>query len=163
RFQDGVFRANGEYIFKAGSRNPIGGFLTVMRQEQMGRPIQEAQVAAADLQLQLDEALAETETGAQLDIVVQPVVVFTSDKADLDIQLAPPIPVVLAVAKPKRPSLKVLLRAERAERAELPEPDRKVRRRGGSAKAKGRRQPDAHEVQAVEAEAEIDPLLSTSQ
>jgi hypothetical protein len=163
RFQDGLLRVQGEHIFKAGSRNPIGGFLTVMRQEQMGSPIREAQVAAADLQSQLDEALAETENGSNLDLVVQPVVVFTSNKADLDIQQDPPIPVVLAEAKPKQPSLKVMLRAERAERAELPEPNRKARKRGGSVKTKARKQSEPRESSDAEAEAEIEPLLSASQ
>lgn len=163
RFQDGIFRVQGERIFNARGRNPIGGFMTLMRQEQMGSPIHEAQVAAAELQTQLDAALAETESGPSLDLVVQPVVVFTSEKADLDIQKDSPIPVVLAVHKPKRPSLKVLLRAERAERAELPEPNRKDRKRGGSGKAKPRKQPEPRELTDGEADAEIELLLSASQ
>lgn len=165
RFQDGVFRVRGETIYKIGSRNPIGGFMTAMRQEQMGSPIREAQIAAADLQSQLDAALAETESGTSLDVVVQPVVVFTSNKADLDIQDDPPIPVVLAEAKPKRPSLKVMLRSERAERTELPEPNRKTRKRGGSGKGKVRKpQPELHEAnEGNEPEAEVEPLLSSSQ
>ncbi|MHB8751151.1 MAG: hypothetical protein ACYDBJ_18425, partial [Aggregatilineales bacterium] len=163
RFQDGIFRVQGERILNARGRNPIGGFMTLMRQEQMGSPIHEAQMAAAELQTQLDEALAETESGPSLDLVIQPLVVFTSEKADLDIQQDPPIPVVLAAHKPKRPSLKVLLRAERAERAELPEPNRKDRKRGGSGKAKPRKPSEPRELADGEADAEIEPLLSASQ
>ncbi len=116
RFQDGVFRVQGDRVTNLRARGPIGGLLTVMRQEQIGKPIAEAQLSAAELQEVLDDALKETPGGAPINVVVQPVVVFLSEKARLDIQAPPPIPVVLAQPNKDRkdqPSLKALFKEDR--------------------------------------------------
>ena len=55
RFQEGLFRGRNEQVINPRSRNPIGALLTLMRQEQMGDPIKEAQIAATELQARLEE------------------------------------------------------------------------------------------------------------
>jgi hypothetical protein len=95
-------QVRGERVISLKSRGPIGTVLSFLRQDQIGNPIREARAAAADLQAHVDTALPDAK------IVVQPVVVFISEKADLDVQ-APAIPVVSASTK-KKPTLKTLLR-----------------------------------------------------
>jgi len=115
RFQEGIFRVTGDKIINPRARGPLGGFMTLMRQEQLGNPILDAQVAAAQLQVVLDEALQEAGVMQEFNITVQPVVVFTAEKADLDIREEPPIPVVLAIPKKDKPSLKGLLKEDRKQ------------------------------------------------
>lgn len=102
RFQDGLFRVQGETITNTRTRGILGRWMTFMRQEQLGDPFKDARTAAADLQARIDEALPNE------GITVQPVVVFVSEKVALEIE-NPAIPVVLANPK-KKPSLRSLIR-----------------------------------------------------
>ncbi len=108
RFQDGTFRAQGETVRSARKRSPFSALFVLMRQEQLGNPIKDARAAAADLQTRIDALLPDAK------IVVQPVVAFISDKAQID-EASPAVPVVLAnIPKSgsavKKPSFKGLLR-----------------------------------------------------
>jgi len=113
RFQEGNFRVTGDQVINPRARGPFGSFMILMRQEQLGTPIREAQAAAGELQIVLDEALKEANIDNTIAVVVQPVVVFTAEKADLDIREEPPIPVVLAIPKKGKPALKTLLKDDR--------------------------------------------------
>ncbi len=107
RFQNGPYLIKGDQWINRKSRGPMGLFMTLMRQEQIGKPAQEAQTAAADLQSYVDDALPGE------GVTVQPVLVFTSDKAQFEVEQSA-IPVVLANPK-KKPSLKALVRGSKAK------------------------------------------------
>jgi len=117
RFQDGVFTVKGDKITSSKSIGPLGWFFGLMRQDQLGKPITEARTAAADLQKQLDAALPN------LKVTVQPVVLFVSEKAQIETAdgLSSDVPVVLANSK-KKPSLKGLLREGKKQSAPLLSP-----------------------------------------
>ena len=111
RFQEGLFRGRNEQVVNPRSRNPIGALLTLMRQEQMGDPIKEAQIAATELQARLEEN--------NLHVAVQPLVVFISEKATLEVEGELPIPVLLSNSVLKKGTLKALLKGERKRDAVL--------------------------------------------
>jgi len=105
RFQEGLFRGQNQQVVKARGANPISFFLTLMRQEQMGDPVKEAQIAAAELESRLKEY--------DVDVPVQPLVVFTSDKAQIEIEGEMPIPILMSNPVLKKGTLKALLKGDR--------------------------------------------------
>ncbi len=102
RFQEGAIQVRGERVISLKTRGLLGALFSFLRQDQIGNPIRDARAAAAELETRIKAALPGT------SIMVQPVVVFISEKAELDVQ-DPAIPVVLASAK-KKPNLKGLMR-----------------------------------------------------
>ena len=102
RFQETRFKIEGDKWFNAKRRGPLAPFFLFLKQEALGDPFKQAKQEAEAVQPLVDQALP----GA--GIKVQPVVVFTSSKATLDV-IDPTIPVAYADAK-KKPSLKALLK-----------------------------------------------------
>ena len=101
RYQEGFYRVNGQ---NWGSRRSIlGRLLGFFRMDGIGNPSQDAQEAAEKLQIWVDRVAP--------DIPVQPLVVFISDRARLEIE-KPTVPVLRAQAK-LEPSLADYLRKVR--------------------------------------------------
>jgi len=111
RFQEGLFRGRNEQVVNARGGNPINFAMTLMRQEQLGDPVKEAQLAAADLEARLEEA--------GVHVPVQPLVVFTSEKAQLEVDGEMPVPILLTNPVLKKGTLKALLKGERKREATL--------------------------------------------
>jgi nitrogen fixation-related uncharacterized protein len=111
RFQEGLFRGRNEKVVNARGGNPIGFMVTLMRQEQMGDPIKEAQTAADELEALLVEY--------GIHVPVQPLIVFTSEKAQLEVEGEMPIPILLTNPVLKKGTLKALLKGERKREATL--------------------------------------------
>jgi len=108
RFQETRFKVEGNKWFNRKNRGPLAPLFLFLKQEGLGDPFKQANAQADTIQAIVDQALPGTK------IEVQPVVVFTSPKATLDV-IDPDIPVVYADPK-KKPSLKGLLREEKRRR-----------------------------------------------
>jgi len=98
RYQTGPLKIEGNVITDYRARGPFGKLLTFMRQEQIGKPFDEAAAAVQVIQPLVDEAAP--------GVKVQPVIAFTSPSVRIEIN-NPTIPVVLT-RKDKEPSLKRL-------------------------------------------------------
>ncbi len=105
RWQETRFKVEGETWYNWKARGPLAPFFLFMKQERLGDPFKQARQEAEKVQALVDEALPDAK------IVVRPAVVFTSPKANLEVEAAA-IPVVYADPK-KRPSLKALLKEEK--------------------------------------------------
>jgi hypothetical protein len=105
RFQDTRFKVDGDQWVNYKARGPLAPISLFFKQEALGNPFKQATSDANAVQAIVDQAVP----GAK--IKVQPVVVFTSPKATLEV-IDPEIPVVSADLK-KKPSLKSLLRIEK--------------------------------------------------
>src|SRR5579859_6538596 len=105
RWQETQFKVEGEKWLNYKARGPLAPLFLTLKQERLGDPFKQARQDAEVVQEIVDEALP----GAK--IVVRPAVVFTSNKANLEVD-EPAIPVVYADPK-KRPSLKALLKDEK--------------------------------------------------
>ncbi len=105
RFQETRFKVEGDKWFNWRARGPLGPLFLYLRQEGLGDPFKDADKDADKVQAIVDQAVP----GA--DIEVQPVIVFTSPKATLEVD-DPAIPVAYADPK-KKPSLKSLLREDK--------------------------------------------------
>ena len=101
RYQDGAYRVQGESWRTRNS--PFGRVLSFFRMDGLGNPTAEARRAALKLQERVDEIAP--------DIPVQPLIVFISERARLEIE-EPAVPVLRAQAKQK-PSLTEYLREVR--------------------------------------------------
>ena len=101
RYQDGSYTVRGERW--GARRGLLGRLLAFFRMEAIGNPSDEANRAAAHLQGIIDRVAA--------DIPVQPLVVFISERARLEIE-EPTVPVLRAQAK-LSPSLAGYLRDAR--------------------------------------------------
>ena len=101
RYQEGYYEIKGERW--STRRGMLGRLLAFFRMEAIGNPSEEAERAAAHLQGIIDRVAA--------DIPVQPLVVFISERAQLEID-APTVPVLRAQAK-LSPSLAGYLRDAR--------------------------------------------------
>ncbi len=104
RFQPARYEVKGDQWHDPRAKL-LGPLFLQLRQEQLGRPFEEAEKSAAKVQALVDGALP----GA--GIAVQPAVVFTSPRANVE-QTDPKYPVVYADSK-KKPSVKSLVREER--------------------------------------------------
>jgi hypothetical protein len=102
RFQETRFEVEGENWINYKNRGPLAPTFLFLRQEGLGKPFKQARDEAANIQEIVDQALPGT------NIKVQPVVVFTSGKAIVEVH-DPAIPVVYADPK-RKPSLRALLR-----------------------------------------------------
>jgi hypothetical protein len=80
-----------------------------MRQEQMGKPFTDAQVAAESIQPIVDSVVP--------GVKVQPAVIFISNKVKLDVE-DPAVPVAVT-RKDREPSLKALRRDTKRELGQL--------------------------------------------
>lgn len=105
RFQDSRFKVEGDKWDSWKARGPLAPLFLFLKQEGLGDPFKQATSEAETVQAIVDKALP----GA--DIKVQPIVVFTSSRATLEV-IDPTIPVVYADPK-KKPSLKNQLRDEK--------------------------------------------------
>ncbi len=105
RFQESRFKVEGDKWYSSKARGPLAPFFLFLKQEGLRKPFQEANSEADAVQKIIDKALPNS------GIEVQPVVVFTSPKATLEIN-KPDLPVVYADAK-KKPSLKALLKEDK--------------------------------------------------
>ena len=101
RYQEGAYHVRGERW--GAKRSPLGRVLGFFRMDGIGNPTEEARRAAAELQARVDEVAP--------DIPVQPLIVFISERARLEIE-APAVPVLRAQAK-QDPSLAGYLRDAR--------------------------------------------------
>lgn len=117
RFQETRYTIEGDKWLNWKARGPLAPIMLFLRQEALGDPFKEATKDAETIQEMVDKALP----GAQ--IKVQPVVVFTSAKATLELN-EPALPVVYADRK-KKPSLKALLRKDKAESTDPAEAETK--------------------------------------
>ncbi len=106
RFHESRFSVEGENWINWKGRGPLSPVMLFLRQEHLGDPFKDARQDAEAVQPLVDKALP----GA--GIKVQPVVVFTSPKATLEVT-DPAIPVVYADTK-KKPSLRSALRDSKA-------------------------------------------------
>lgn len=113
RFQETRYSVEGEKWINWKGRGPLAPLFLFLRQEALGDPFKDARRDAETIQALVDEALPDAQ------IKVQPVVVFTSAKAKVEVT-DPALPVVYADRKTK-PSLKGLLRKEKLESAEAAE------------------------------------------
>ncbi|HLY29282.1 MAG TPA: hypothetical protein VKQ72_23250 [Aggregatilineales bacterium] len=105
RWQETGFEVDGEKWYNAKGRGPLAPIFLFLKQERLGDPFKQARQEAESIQAIVDEALPSAK------IVVRPAVVFTSNKAKLEVD-EPALPVVYADPK-KRPSLKALLKDEK--------------------------------------------------
>jgi hypothetical protein len=110
RFQITKATVNGEDWKDSRRKGPLGPFFLFMRQEGLGKPFEEANKQAARVQSLIDSINPPINP----PVTVQPVVVWTTSKAVLDLK-NPALPVVFADAE-KKPNLKKLLREEKKER-----------------------------------------------
>jgi hypothetical protein len=105
RFQESRFKVEGSKWYSWKARGPLAPLFLFLKQEALGDPFKQAQKEAESVQSIVDQAVPGS------GIKVQPVVVFTSPKATLEV-IDPEIPVVYADLK-KKPSLKSLLREDK--------------------------------------------------
>ncbi len=105
RFQETRFKIEGDKWYNWKGRGPLAPLFLFLKQEGLGNPFKQATEEAATVQAIVDQAVP----GSKIE--VQPVVVFTSPKATLEV-IDPDIPVANADPK-KKPSLKGLLRDEK--------------------------------------------------
>ena len=98
RYQEGAYRVRGESW--GARRSPLGRVLGFFRMDGIGNPTEEARQAAVKLQARVDAVAA--------DIPVQPLIVFVSERARLEIE-ASAVPVLRAQSK-QDPSLANYLR-----------------------------------------------------
>lgn len=96
RPQDGTFTIDGNQWRK--QTNALGRFMTIFRQDSIGRPDLEAQREAASVQEVLDKAVPDN------NITVEPVVVFSSDAAIFEVINAE-MPIIYGASKQK-PNIK---------------------------------------------------------
>jgi hypothetical protein len=116
RFQEARYKASGTKWTDYKARGPLGPLMLYLKQEGIGRPFDQADLEAAEIQKIVDAAL-----GDKSGVEVQTAVVFTSDKATLDVDDAI-MPVVYANPK-KKPSLKALLREDKRDKISSVTPD----------------------------------------
>ncbi len=105
RPQDGRFRVDGTNWTREGGA--FSKFMRFFRQDNVGNPHRDALRDAAAIQQLVDQVAPES------GVTVQPVIVFTSPQAEVEVSESP-IPVVHADTK-KRPSLKTYLRDVKKE------------------------------------------------
>lgn len=105
RYQVTRFKVEGDTWTNYRSRGPLGPAFLYLRQEQLGKPFDDALIESGKLQEIIDKALPES------GIEVQPIVVFTSERATLEI-INPTLPVVYGSPR-KKPSIKTALREDR--------------------------------------------------
>jgi hypothetical protein len=113
RFQTGSFKVEGDVWTDYKARGPLGPLFLFLRQENIGKPFEEAEQTAAKVQAAIDAALPDSA------IPVEPIVVFLNDRATLELY-GPTIPVVYASSK--KPSLKGVLREDRKAKTKKPAP-----------------------------------------
>lgn len=118
RYQMGRFAVKGDTWIDPRARNPIRRFFAFMSQDLLGDPFKDAKTHAANVQAILDRALPDAE------IEVQPIVVFLSGRAEIEMT-DPALPVVYSKAD-KKPNIKTALREDKrakmkTEYAELSE------------------------------------------
>lgn len=135
RFQESRFKIEGDKWFSWKARGPLAPLFLFLKQESLGDPFGQAEKEAQTVQTIVDEALPKS------GIKVQPVVVFTGQKAILEVD-NPTIPVVYADPK-KKPSLKGLLRDEQRSKQDKVLKDKEAK------KAKRKDRPKASEEVAV--------------
>lgn len=111
RFQTNSFKVEGDVWTNYKARGPLGPMFLFLRQENIGKPFEEAELTAAKVQEAIDVALPDS------GIPVEPIVVFLSDRATLELY-GPTIPVVYASSK--KPSLKGILREDRKAKTKKP-------------------------------------------
>src|SRR5579859_1082525 len=87
RFQETQFKIDGSEWTDHKARGPFGPLFRYLKQERLGKPFVQATREAHDVQKIVNEAL-----GTNSGVVVQPTVVFLSDKAALEI-IDPQLPV----------------------------------------------------------------------
>ncbi|MBX3063926.1 MAG: hypothetical protein KF726_13170 [Anaerolineae bacterium] len=104
-YQSRHFVVDGEMWIDSKARGPLAPIFQFLKQENIGKPFNEAQEAADKAQDVIDKALPDVE----LD--VQPVVVMIGARTTLDLE-KPKFPVVYAEAR-KKPSLRALMRDEK--------------------------------------------------
>ncbi len=102
RFQESRFKVEGEKWYNWKARGPLAPLFLFLRQEGLGEPFKQATKEAEKVQALVDKALPGK------NVKVQPMVVFTSPKAVLELD-DPAMPVAYADPKQK-PSLKSELR-----------------------------------------------------
>jgi len=112
RFHETKFKVQEGYWINEKGRGPLAPIFIWLKQEGIGKPFKQADDEAALIQKLVDEALPDAK------IEVQSIIVFTSDKAVLEL-IDPEIPVVYANAK-KKPSLKGQIRDFREEKKDKP-------------------------------------------
>jgi hypothetical protein len=112
RFQDRQFKIQGGEWTDYKARNLLGPLFLYLKQERLGKPFAQAVRDTHDVQEIVDGAL-----GANSGVVVQPAIVFLSDKATLEV-IDPEFPVVYASPK-KKPSLRNMLRDDRKDRTQV--------------------------------------------
>jgi hypothetical protein len=105
RFQENRFKVEQDQWYNSKARGPLAPLFLFLKQEGLGNPFKQATEEAATVQTIVDQAVPGSK------ITVQPVVVFTSPRATVEV-IDPDIPVVSADLK-KKPSLKGLLRDEK--------------------------------------------------
>ena len=105
RLQDSRFKIEGDKWTSWKARGPLAPLFLFLKQEGLGDPFKDAASEAEAIQALVDKALPLA------NIKVQPIVVFTSTRATLEV-IDPTIPVVHADPKQK-PSLKNQLRDEK--------------------------------------------------
>jgi hypothetical protein len=105
RYQDARVKVHGEKIIDQKAVGPLGPLFLFLRQEGLRKPFEQARREADEVQALVDETLPEA------NITVQPVVVFVSPRAVLDVE-NPAIPVVYVDSK-RKPSLKSAVRSDR--------------------------------------------------
>ncbi len=109
RFQDGPFKVEGDQIIDVRANGLIGKFLSFMRQENIGKPFQEAQEGADTIEAILKEAGHE--------VPVQPVIVFISNR--IKIEVSDPVIPVVVTRKDKEPSLRSFRRDQKKKNTPL--------------------------------------------
>jgi hypothetical protein len=108
RFQTTRFKVEGEKWTNYKARGPLAPFFLFIKQEGLGDPFAEAREDAKKVQAVVDKAVLDS------GIVVQPLVIFISGRAGVEI-IDPAIPVAYASPQ-KKPSIKALLRDDKKEK-----------------------------------------------
>jgi hypothetical protein len=105
RFHETRIKVEGEHWINYKARGPLGPALVYLKQEHLSDPFKQARQEAASVQAIVDEALPGS------GITVQPIIVFTGLKANVEIE-DPIIPVVYADPK-KKPNLKAVIKEDK--------------------------------------------------
>ncbi|HRE48990.1 MAG TPA: hypothetical protein PLD47_14780 [Aggregatilineales bacterium] len=108
RFQITKVKFSGETVHNYRNKGPLAPVFLFLRQEGMGNPYEEVQTDTATLQVIVDETLPD------LHLTVQPLIVFISPKAVLELE-DPIVPVVYASPE-KKPSLRNALKGDQKDK-----------------------------------------------
>jgi len=108
RFQVTKVTVTGDKWVDAKARGPLAPFFQYLKQERMGNPFDDATLEAAKVQAVVDAALPDS------DLEVEPVVLFTNEKAILELN-GPTFPVAFASPR-KKPTVKSVLRDNRKDK-----------------------------------------------